>query len=348
MKTRGIDSLRGSAGNFKQFALRHRWFLAGALLLAAGTVISLLGGNASVSSSTLLNALIHRSGADVTAVLILYRVRIPRLMAGLVCGAAPAVSGLLLQEALRNPLASPALLGLHNGAGLLALAAVLLFGPNPLARSLLAFLGAMCSMLLILLIARFAGTGRSTLLLAGVAVSALMSAGVNLLITLRPESVADRTAFQMGSLHGIQPGALGMAAALTVPGLAAAFLLAGGIDLLSLGDEAAHGLGLPVRRYRALAMLTAALLCAAAVSACGLISFVGLIIPNLVRRLTDAGTGTRAALCSLLGGGFLILCDVLARSLAHPYVLTVGIILSFLGAPFFVFLLIARGRKRWT
>ena len=107
----------------------QRFFLGALALLLIGAAFSLLGGNASVDRTALLDALFHRQEADATAVLILYRVRIPRLLAGVVCGAALSVSGLLMQEALRNPIASPAVLGLHNGAGLFALAAAVLLGP---------------------------------------------------------------------------------------------------------------------------------------------------------------------------------------------------------------------------
>ena len=325
--------------------IKNKWFYISLALLLAGSAVSLFGGNASVSAETLLKAAMHPEEAPAAAVLILYRIRIPRLLAGIVCGAALAVSGLLLQEALRNPLASPGIMGIHNGAGFFALLSALFFGPFSVARSCMAFLGAVCSMALVWAIGSFAGSRRSTLLLAGVAVSSVMSACINLLITLRPDSVADKAAFQLGSLHSIQPSTLLMTAILVLPGIAGALGLSRGISLFALGDEAAHGLGLAVRRHRLLTILCSTLLSAAAVSACGLISFVGLIIPNLIRKLSRESTAERIVLCMVFGAGFLVCCDLAARSVAYPYELPVGTLLSLLGAPFFIFLLVRR--RRW-
>ena len=322
--------------------VKNKWLYVGLILLAGGCLLSLFGGTTSVKSLALFRAFFFRSEADPTTVLILYRIRIPRLLAGLACGSAFALSGLLLQEALRNPLSSPGIMGIHNGAGLFALFSALVFGPWPFARGCMAFVGALCSMALVTLIGHFAGGGRSVLLLAGVSVSSLMSAGINLLITLRPESVSDKTAFQLGSLHGVQPRMLLMASLMILPGIGVAFGLSRGISLFALGDEAAHGLGLPVRRYRMMTIFASAFLSAAAVSVCGLVGFVGLIVPNLIRRLTQADMPGRMVLCLLFGSGLLVFCDVLARSLAYPYELPVGMLLSVLGAPFFIFLLIRR------
>ena len=325
-----------------RFLLKNKWFYIGLLLVACGSFLSLFGSTSSVQSRDLLDAVFNRAEAGPAVSLILYRIRIPRLLAGLLCGGAFSLSGLLLQEALRNPLASPGIIGVHNGAGLFALLSTLFFGPFPFARGCMAFCGALCAIFLVYVISHFAGSGRSTMLLAGVAVSSLMSAGINLVVTVWPSSVADKTAFQLGSLQGTQPRMLLIAALLIIPGLFAALFLSRGIELFALGDETAHGLGLPVRRFRLITVLVSTLLSAAAVSVCGLIGFVGLIIPNLIRRLTETGMSGRIVLSLLYGSGLLVCCDVFARSLAYPYELPVGMLLSLLGAPFFILMLIRR------
>ena len=277
---------------------------------------------------------------------ILYFVRIPRTLGALFCGAALSAAGYLMQEALHNPLASPSIMGVNSGAGLFALLAALLFPAVTAARFLMAFLGALLSMLLVLLIARKAGYSRSVIVLSGVAVSALMSAAVNGIVTFFPSAVVDKQAFTLGGFAGLQYSGLVFAAACILPGLLAGTLLGDGIDLFALGDEVAQGLGLSVTKHRLLAMVTATVLAAAAVCIGGLIGFLGLIVPNVMRRLFPGQFAARQmlTLSSLYGSALLIAADFLARRLFYPYELPVGLLLSLLGAPFFIWMLMHRKR----
>ena len=131
-----------------------------------------------------------------------------------------------------------------------------------------------------------------------------------------------------------------------VAGLGAALLLAPGLDLLALGDETAIGLGLDVRRHRVVAIVCAATLAAAAVSVCGMLGFVGLMVPNLVRMAVRCGLRWGLPLCAIWGAVLLVTCDLLARVLFFPYELPAGLLLSLLGAPFFIMLLMRRRRPR--
>lgn len=277
---------------------------------------------------------------------ILYYVRLPRTIAGILCGAALAGSGLILQEALNNPLASPAVLGVNNGAGFFALLAGILLPGSSVFRSGMSFLGALTAILLVYGISRKAGLSRTVIILSGVAVSALMSAGINAIITFWPDAVADKAAFTLGGLSAVQYGPLVMSGMLAISGFLLAFFLSGGIDLFRLGDETAMGLGLNVRQYRILAIVSATVLAGAAVCVGGLISFLGLIIPNLIRRVFPEALSTAKglSLSMVLGSDLLLFSDFLARRMLYPYELPVGLLLSMLGAPFFIWMLMHRRR----
>ena len=321
-----------------------RPLVAGLACLAALAVSSLLVGNSAVAAADLAAALV--GGGPAAARLVLWQVRLPRVLAALVCGSALAVSGLTLQVALGNDLASPGLMGVNSGAGLAVLVASLvapgLAGP----RLTLAFVGAMGATAVVWLVSRAAGTSRSTLVLVGVAVSSVFSAGIDAIVTVRPDLVADRVSFTLGGLQGASLPQVAVAAPVLAAGLLGVAALSGGLELLPLGDETAAGLGLDVGRWRVLAVCASAGLAAVAVSLAGVIGFVGLVVPNAVRRAWDGGVRGGLALCLVWGPCLLLGCDLLARVLFFPYELPVGLVLSFVGAPFFVWLL-ARRRRGW-
>jgi iron complex transport system permease protein len=236
-------------------------------------------------------------------------------------------------------------MGVNSGAGLLWLVAALWMPGHPVLRQAMAFVGALLATLLVYLVSRRAGTSRGTVVLAGVAVSSLMSAAIDAIVVVWPESVTDRVSFTLGGLSGVTYQSLALCVPALLVALVAGAYLGRGIDLLALGDEAAHGLGLDVRACRLGTIACAALLAASAVSICGLLSFVGLIVPNLVRMWARPTTRQGLALCALWGAALLVACDLVARTIAFPYELPVGLVLALLGAPFFMALLARRGRK---
>lgn len=323
---------------------KGRMLAAGGLVLVICFVMSVFAGNSAVSSGELLDALTGK-GTNPSAALILFQVRIPRALAAVFCGAGLAAAGLLLQSGLGNALAAPGVMGVNAGAGLFVLLAGLIFPMSAAAREGMAFAGALISTMIVYLISKKAGLSRSTLILSGVAVSSLMTAGINAIITIRPEAVADKVAFNLGGLQNVSVSQLIFSVPVILMGLAGGLLLSGGIDLFALGDETAHGLGLNVRRCRFLTIVCAAVLAAAAVSVCGLLGFVGLIIPNLIRMISPGSCRYQIAMCTLWGSAFLLLCDTLSRLLFFPYELPAGLLLSFLGAPFFIYMLTRRKRR---
>ena len=310
------------------------------LLMSLGFV---LAGTTALSAPDALSALLWPQTMSRAAVSIVWQLRLPRLVAALVCGSALAVSGLLLQAALGNRLASPSIMGVNAGAGLAVLISGLAFPLSVPARQAMALAGALLATLLVTLVSRRAGVSRTSLVLAGVAISSLLSAVSDVIVTIRPDLVADRLAFRLGGLAAVSWPQLCPALLVVVAGLTVTFALGGGIDLLALGDETAHGLGLDVRRTRIASVVTASALASAAVSVCGLLGFVGLIVPNLVRMVLRGGFRGEALVSLVWGASLLVTCDLAGRLALFPYELPVGLMLSLLGTPFFIALLM-RGR----
>ena len=320
------------------------WLCLGGLLLAAALVLSLLMPSRDLSAGELFAAL--RTG-DRTGLAgrILFGVRFPRAAACVLCGIGLSLSGLLLQASLNNSLMAPGIVGINAGAGLFVLISGLLFPGVVLAKSVFSFLGAFFAVLLVYAIAVFAGVSKTSLILAGLAVSYLFNAVTYMLITWRPELVSDKASFTLGGFSQVSGASVRFILPILILGLVITFLLSPGIDLFLLGDETAAGLGLPVNAVRMGCLFAATLLAGASVALCGLLGFVGLIIPNLVRLLSGSRFRVNAVLCVLFGPAFVLLCDTAARGIFYPYELPAGMILSVIGTPFFIAVLIRRRKK---
>lgn len=323
---------------------QNRLVLAALAVLTLGAMaLSLCVGSQGVALPRLLAALRAGDPADPVRRIVLY-VRLPRMAAGLCCGAAMAVAGALLQAVLNNAMASPNVIGVNAGAGFFALLAGVLLPQRAVPGA--AFAGALVTALLIYLLALRAGLARTTLVLAGLAVSGILTAGVNTMRLIFPEGVTGADGFLIGGLSGVSLTAVGNA----LPNLAAggilALFLAPELNILALGEQTAASLGLPVGRTRLTAILAAALLAGAAVSFAGLISFVGLLVPHIARRLVGVDHRVLLPACALLGAIFLLVCDTAARTLFAPYELPVGILLNVIGGVFFLYLLLGRKRGR--
>ena len=312
-----------------------------ALLLPAAALFSLCVGASGASLTQGLADLLR--GVSSPAARIVRYIRLPRVLAAMLAGAALAASGVLIQGVLGNPLAGPNVIGVNAGAGFFTLLCACLL---PSAATLLpaaAFAGALLTSLIILLLSDRMGASRITVVLAGVAISSIFSAGSDLITTLFPDTTLGMSAFMIGGFSDVSTARLRTAALYILPALAISLLLAGDLDVLALGDEVAASLGLRVRRTRVLLLAFASVLAGAAVSFAGLLGFVGLIVPHAVRRVVG-GEHRQLLPLSMLGGAlFTLLCDTAARTVFAPYEVPVGILLSLVGGPFFLFLLL---RKR--
>lgn len=315
---------------------RAVWGILCALVLLTAA-LSLCLGAVPVSLGDTLRALLGRAqGAQ--AHIVLYS-RLPRTCGCLLAGMALASSGAVIQGVLNNPMAAPNIIGVNAGAGLMvALAGAL--APAAAATPLAAFLGALAGVMLVLFIAERTGASRLTLILAGMAVSAIFSAGIDAVVTFVPDALLGYSDFRIGSLAGLTMARLAPAAWVILPALVLVLSLGGELDVLMLGRDVSQSLGLRVKPLRLLLLALAAALAGAAVSFCGLLGFVGLIVPHIMRRLV--GEESRGLILgSALGGAAMLTgCDLLGRVLFAPYELPVGIVLSFLGGPFFIFLLL--------
>jgi len=324
--------------------------LALAALLVGVAVIALFVGSARLSPRLVLAVLMGRESADSVASVVTLSLRLPRIAVAALAGGGLAVAGVAFQALTRNPLAEPSVLGVSAGAAFgVVLAQIFGFGGTILASlglAAFAFAGALVAATAVYLIAT-AGTGLAipTLLLSGVIVGIFFSSAITVLISILDfNRLGGVIHWLLGNLAPIPPGALVVFVTLAAVGF---WLIAGQareLNVLALGEEAATQLGVDAEHLKLRIFAGAALLTATAVAFAGPIGFVGLIVPHLLRGVL--GQDNRLLIPAALIGGatFLLLADTLARNIIAPAELSVGVITSFCGAPFFIYLLRTRYR----
>jgi iron complex transport system permease protein len=287
------------------------------------------------------------SNADVT---IVWLMRLPRVLVAAIVGAGLATAGVLMQGLFRNPLAEPSLTGVGPGA---VLGAVTMFVTGWSAISLAALpiaamLVALAALALVYGIATRDGVAPiATLLLAGIAVGAFLTAVSSLLLSLNIvtwQVAQDIVFWMMGGLDSRTWAHVWLSAPFVAIGLVSALLQGRTLDLLLLGEENAAALGVDVERAKRLVLVTSALLTGASVAAAGLVGFVGLVIPHAVRLLLGPAHRTLLPASALAGGAFLIVCDLVARTVRPPAEIRLGVVTALCGAPFFLFLLLRQLR----
>lgn len=318
-------------------------------LVAAGS------GQLHVPPLEVLGSVLHKIGLDAGPMpshpngdAALWSIRFPRVVMAMLVGAALATAGAVMQGVFGNPLAEPGVVGVSSGAAFAACLSIVFglsfFGSFTIA--VLAFAGGLATTLLVYLLARSNGrTEVVTLVLTGVAVNAVAGAGIAFLTFLGDTQAREQIVFwQLGSLNGTRWQYVGIVAPLVAVGLIASLVLARRLDLLSLGERAARHVGVDVERLRIVAVVVVALLTSAAVAFCGIISFVGLVVPHLVRMVVGPGHRVLVPL-SALGGAVLVLAaDLVARTAVAYADLPIGMLTALVGGPFF-FWLIRRTRR---
>ena len=313
-----------------------------AVLVLAASVASLAFGAVPIPPGEVIAALLGR-GSGTTASIVLYA-RLPRLCGCLLAGAALACAGVIIQGVLNNPLAAPNVIGVNSGAGL-ATALCCALAPGAVRWTpIAAFLGALAGVLLVLFIAERAGAARITLVLAGVAMSSIFSAGIDAVIAFVPDALSGYTDFRVGGVKNLSMARLAPAFWVILIALLIALSMSNELDLLLLGRETAQSLGLPAKWLRLALLMVAAALAGAAVSFAGLLGFVGLLVPHIMRRLLGEDSFP-LLLSSALGGGLLLtVCDLASRLIFAPFELPLGVVLSLTGGPFFIWLLLKQRR----
>ncbi len=308
-----------------------------ALLLLAVMVAGVSIGSVRVAPADIWAALLgERTGPGY----IIWNLRLPRVLLAALVGANLGLAGALLQTVTRNPLAEPHLLGISAGGGFAAVLALKLAPATPFTRlPALAFLGSLAGAALVYGLAWRGGAAPLRLVLAGVAVGALLTALTTGLLLTSSLTLQTTMSWLAGGLSARTWTHLRTVLPYSLAAAVAALMLARHIDVLALGDEPATGLGLRVEWLRAGLIGIVALLTGSAVAVAGLIGFVGLIVPHIARRLVGARHGYLLPTSWLLGGALVVAADAVARTIAAPRELPIGIVTAVAGAPFFLYLL---------
>lgn len=325
---------------------KRRWFVLITVicLLVISIIFGLMKGAVSISASEVWGALFGSEEGFYRQVV--YDLRLPRVLTGLLVGACLATAGALLQGVMRNPLADPGIIGVSSGAGLVAVIMMILYPTSLHYLPLGAFFGGLAAALVIYVIANTGGGGSPyKIILAGIAVNSLLGAATTAVMILNSDSVQSVLPWLAGGLGGRSWPHFFIILPYATIGLILSIFAIKHANLLLLGDEVAKLLGHNVQRSRLFLIVLAAFLAGAAVSVAGLIGFVGLVVPHITRMLV--GNDYKYLLpISALGGGFLVVfADTIARSFFDPIELPVGILLAFIGAPFFLYLLHIGGIK---
>ena len=343
--------------------LNHRLLVLVALvvILLLCLLIAAAIGAVSISPLSIIKMTLNKTALfnftatwQPSAETILFQIRLPRVIAAALVGSALASAGVLFQGLLRNPMADPYIIGTSAGAAFGATIAMMLpislaflsFGLVPIA----AFFGALGAVLLVYNLARVGGkTPVVSMLLAGFAVSAMLTAVMFFLVTLSGQTglLQSIYSFLMGSISVSGWNKIIVVAPLVIGGIIAARFLAFRLNAFALGEEGAAYLGIDVERDKLLVLALGSLLTAAAVSISGLVGFVGLVVPHAMRLVLGPDHRLLLPAAALFGGAFLVLADLLARTMLAPREIPLGILTAFIGAPFFIYLL-RRTRREYA
>lgn len=327
----------------RQFRQKTLW-LAGLIgLTAAVGIFAVSQGAYDLSPLRVLQALV--GGAPGAADIVIWKIRLPRILSAVVSGWGLSLAGLSIQTLLKNPLGSPSTLGISQGAAFGAALAIVVFGAGVFSVTAFAFAGAMGATLIILLLARIRRLSPEAIILSGVALSSLFASATILVQYLATETELAVVVFwTFGDVARSNWREIGLVAAATLATMAWLMIRRWDLNALTAGEEAARGLGTHVARVRLQGMMAAALVAAMVTAFHGVIAFVGLIAPHMARRLVGDENSLLIPFSAILGALLLLLADTLGRVLIGSGALPVGVVTSFMGAPMFLFLLV-RGRR---
>lgn len=312
-------------------------------LFAILFILSLRFGSAKMSFKEFISA-VFAQNKDSVGSIIFFSIRLPRAFAAAVAGMGLGVSGVLLQSVTGNDLAGPNIIGVNAGAGFMMILAMCFFPKAFYLQSAFAFCGALGASLIIIAISSKISHGKSTVILSGIALTSLLNAGISLISLIDEDVLTAYNYFSVGSVSGVKISEVIFPFTVILLCLSISLILAKKIDLLYLGDEIAVALGLNVNSFRFLCIILASASAAAVVSFAGLLGFVGLVVPHIARNVVGNSSRYLIIFSALIGSCIVLVADTLGRLLLSPTDIPVGIVMAFIGVPFFMYLLLRRIR----
>lgn len=309
----------------------------GILLLLLAVLIGISCGVADLSWRELKDGLFF--GVQSENYRIVYLIRMPRVFCGILAGTNLALAGCILQGILRNPLADPGIIGVTAGAGLFAMVIMIILPEITNLVPIAAFIGAMVAVAIVFALSWQRGVQPLRMILAGVAVAAFFGGAQTALMVFYSDRIQSTINWMAGGFQGASWSHVSMILPYTLLGLAAVFFISRWLNALQLGEDTARSIGLPVEKIRFVLLILAALLAASAVSVAGMLGFVGLVIPHMVRLVTGSDFDYLLPCSAIWGAAFVSMTDSAARLALAPIEVPVGVFMSFFGAPFFLYLL---------
>lgn len=328
----------------KPHKLLLRIAVVSAVLLVSLVAVLVMGlslGSTHAGFDAIIKTLMGSSASDPMLQAIIWHIRFPRVLLAALVGAALSSGGLVFQALLRNPLAEPYILGISGGAAIGGIIGILLGLSRFPGVTLTAFAGSMCTLMLVMIIS----SGQSilkkdALLLAGVMVNAFCSAVIMFLVSMTQDSRLHNIIFWlMGDMSMTDLNQVGILSAILIPGFILIFCLSNAMNLLLMGREMAMSMGLQLKTITLTLLVATSFMVSATVSHCGLIGFVGLVIPHLLRMVLGPDHRVLVPACILGGGAYMVFCDLLARTLPQQGEMPAGVITALIGAPLFIVLL---------
>ncbi|MBO0131815.1 FecCD family ABC transporter permease [Agrobacterium burrii] len=315
-----------------------------ALLLTILVAASLAFGDVPLTWQELYNVIVGMGEPAPQSTMIVFDLRLPRALLALLVGVALATAGTITLAIMRNPLAEPGVLGINSGAAAAAMAVIVLMqNPSIALLQAASFLGAAIMALAVYALSWRGGTSSLRIILIGIGLSSLATAGTTFLSAFGDIGDVQRAMIWLaGSVYDANMGKVQLLALSLIVPVVFAFLAARELDLIRFGDHSAKSLGQPVDRVRGLMIVLVTVLSGAAVAASGLIGFVGLVAPHIARRLTGASHARMLPVAALVGACLVVAADLIGRILLPPVQLPAGIVTSLIGAPFFAYLLWGR------
>lgn len=323
---------------------RNTVMFLGIVVLIVSLFTAMIFGTANTTFSDLYNVFVNPQNTE--AYRILYHIRIPRVLTCMFAGINLAIAGCILQGILKNPLADPGIIGVSAGAGLSAMIVMIIFPQHTAIVPIVAFAGAMIATMILFVLAWENGIQPLKLILAGVAVSAFFAGGMTCLMVFFSDKIQGTVNWMAGGFSGASWKHVTMILPYTLIGILGTGIGCRYLNTLQLGDDVAKSLGTRVDVARFALVTLAALLAASAVSVAGMLTFVGLIVPHMMRLIVGSDFNYLLPSSAIFGGILLIIADTVARTAFEPIEVPVGVFMSFIGAPFFLYLLKRGMQKR--